>query len=136
MSVDAPVFAPPVQFEEPGPDTPSSPDGTTPDGCAIVWEAPPAPAPRGRSGIQAGERNIWFAEVALPQLKARPGEFAKIMVYTTRSGAGARLKRMRDRFPGVKFVVRQSGVQGGKPVQPEWSALYAAWVDGGDENIG
>jgi hypothetical protein len=129
VSVEAPTFAPP-EYGSPNGGTPAD---SIPDGCTFIWEEPPVPAARGRAAGAGNEQSEFFTQSVLPQLKANPGRYAKVFTYAKRSSASSRIKRLREQHPGISFIARGSGSQDGQPIQPEWSVVYAAWVDGGEE---
>lgn len=135
MSVDAPTFTPPTLV--PVIDSPNGSEALpiVPENCIFEWEAPPEAAPRGRSASAGAQEAEWFSGTVLPQLQAAPGRYAKVFSYTKRGSASSRLKRLRQQYPGVSFLSRASGSTDGKPTEPQWSVVYAAWLDGGEEPV-
>lgn len=130
MSVQ-PLFAEPATQpqETAGPVAPAP----TPDNCVFAWEEPPVAAPRGPSASASAQQREWFTTSVLPQLQQNPGKYAKVFSFDKRGSAGSRIKQLKEKHPGVDFVARASGTAEGKPIAPEWSVIYAAWVDGGTE---
>jgi hypothetical protein len=141
VTVEAPTFTPPQEFVAPTSTngaTPMATESAAPEAAAssqvFVWEDPPVSAPRGRAAGRSNQQHEFFSTSVLPQLQAHPGRYAKVLAFPKRNAAQGRLKRLREEYPQLDFVARASGTQEGKPVEPQWSAIYAAWaIDGGVE---
>lgn len=82
----------------------------------IVWETPPPRRP-GRTS-----RTIDTILEALPALQGRPGEWARVAVYSSKSSAGSARTacQKKDEFNGLEFRASQVGGPG--------SRLYARWI--------
>lgn len=84
--------------------------------AGLVWEDPPPHRP-GRTS-----RTVTAILDALPALQSRPGEWARVCVYPSKSSAGTArsLCRKRPEFAGLEFASTSTGGPG--------SRLYARWI--------
>lgn len=80
-----------------------------------MWEEPP---PRSRGGkVKAA------VELALVQLKERPGEWARILTFTGKTTSGGMRKQLAAQYPDCEFRAGRF---------EEGSALWARYVEAGD----
>lgn len=81
----------------------------------IRWEVPP-----GRGGAN---RKVERFRPLIPELKRRPGEWARLFDYDKPTGAASAATKLRQAFPDFEIVGRR--VEGG-------SAIFARFVEAED----
>lgn len=91
----------------------SRPRTTAAPDLTIVWEEPRPKTRGGRNSL------VERLQPALDQLRAKPGAWARIASYESKSAAGSAAKSMRKRTPGFEFEARNGDGH---------SRLYARFV--------